>query len=195
MYCSNCGKKLSENDFFCSNCGTPVSRQNLFQDDDMVNSSSNSENDATKLFTYEELNQYLEADQLSEIDNASLKDFQEFNLEEREEAFPEPNYFEDIDQEKKSKNELQMPLFLNNIFKKGQSNPEIDSEYSIEALEDFSTEEDKPSQELSFGKIVLPIIIIGILLGLILGLYIVKPWHNETAAAVWFIVDYLFKLI
>ena len=34
MYCSNCGKKLSPDDYFCSNCGTPVLRQGLFDDDD-----------------------------------------------------------------------------------------------------------------------------------------------------------------
>ena len=57
MYCSNCGKKLSEDDFFCSNCGTPVLRQNLFNDnDDEANEDAFEE---TRLFTAEELGQFL----------------------------------------------------------------------------------------------------------------------------------------
>lgn len=61
MYCSNCGKKLSPDDYFCSNCGTPVLRQGLFDDDD-----SDAHEDAfeeTRLFTAEELGQYLNDDE------------------------------------------------------------------------------------------------------------------------------------
>lgn len=57
MYCSNCGKKLSPEDYFCSNCGTPVLRQGLFDDTD-----GDAHDDAfeeTRLFTAEELGQYL----------------------------------------------------------------------------------------------------------------------------------------
>ena len=61
MYCSNCGKKLSPDDYFCSNCGTPVLRQGLFDDD-----NSDAHEDAfeeTRLFTAEELGQYLNDDE------------------------------------------------------------------------------------------------------------------------------------
>ena len=57
MYCSNCGKKLSEDDFFCSNCGTPVLRQNLFNDKD--DESNEDAFEETRLFTAEELGQFL----------------------------------------------------------------------------------------------------------------------------------------
>ena len=56
MYCSNCGKKLSPDDYFCSNCGTPVTRQGLFNDEDDVHEDQFEE---TRLFTAEELGQYL----------------------------------------------------------------------------------------------------------------------------------------
>lgn len=57
MYCSNCGKKLSEDDFFCSNCGTPVLRQDLFNDKD--DESNEDAFEETRLFTAEELGQFL----------------------------------------------------------------------------------------------------------------------------------------
>lgn len=72
MYCSNCGKKLSPDDYFCSNCGTPVLRQGLFDDDD-----SDAHEDAfeeTRLFTAEELGQYLNDDEeLAKAHEASRK--------------------------------------------------------------------------------------------------------------------------
>lgn len=58
MYCNNCGKKLSKDDFFCSNCGTPVLRQNLFDDQDDDSFADSFEE--TRLFTAEELGKYLE---------------------------------------------------------------------------------------------------------------------------------------
>ncbi len=68
MYCSNCGKKLSPDDFFCSNCGTPVLRQGLFDDD-------NTHEDAfeeTRLFTAEELGKFLSEDDAMAQNNAEV---------------------------------------------------------------------------------------------------------------------------
>ncbi len=50
MYCSHCGKKLSEDDFFCSNCGTKVIRHYVWSGDD------EGQFDETLLFRPEDMN-------------------------------------------------------------------------------------------------------------------------------------------
>lgn len=67
MYCSNCGKKLSPDDFFCSNCGTPVLRQGLFDDDNAHEDAF----DETRLFTAEELGKFLSEDEALVQDDAN----------------------------------------------------------------------------------------------------------------------------
>ncbi|MDO4281373.1 MAG: zinc-ribbon domain-containing protein [Peptococcaceae bacterium] len=62
MYCSNCGKKLSEGDYFCPNCGTPVSRQGLF-DDDQNNATNDDAMEETRVFSAQDLEQFLKEDE------------------------------------------------------------------------------------------------------------------------------------
>lgn len=67
MYCSNCGKKLADGDYFCPTCGTPVSRQGLF-DEDVETEITDEDFDETKIFDSDALNTFLNDDRQYDID-------------------------------------------------------------------------------------------------------------------------------
>ena len=87
MYCNNCGKKLSKEDFFCSNCGTPVLRQNLFDDQDEDDFADSFEE--TRVFTAEELGKYL--DDVTEEEKNPIDNNQKFNAQNAEPSSPVQN--------------------------------------------------------------------------------------------------------
>ena len=92
MYCSNCGKKLSEDDFFCSNCGTPVLRQNLFNDSN-DDDAGNDAFEETRLFTAEELGQFLD-DQPEEVASIVEEPYQSNQAYQYQQPVQEPVYRE-----------------------------------------------------------------------------------------------------
>ncbi len=184
MYCSNCGKKLSDDDFFCSNCGTPVSRQGLFEEETVTPDNHLSDLkeefdlNETRLFNPELLK---EPDALADIPEIPVIYFSEEDIQENHiplsDYFSEHDIEEDslLEDEKKSKKNFAsfIPGFLSNLKK----------EKSIDLVETDSFEEDEADsydESISLKKIMVPVIIIGIIIGLVLGMIMVQPWHKDA---------------
>lgn len=204
MYCSNCGKKLSPEDYFCSNCGTPVLRQGLFDDGD-----ADAHEDAfeeTRLFTAEELGQYLNdvEEELPVVETqrpvAQMNQAVQTGSQKSEDSGTDKNV-------KAKAAAAEMMGAANAVagkFKgklselkakqaeKKQSQIETKVEEKREPAESILTyENDVNNQEdvaavdepVSMKKVVFPVIVLGLIIGLVIGLVLIQPWssNDETA--------------
>ena len=204
MYCSNCGKKLSPEDYFCSNCGTPVLRQGLFDDGD-----TDAHEDAfeeTRLFTAEELGQYLNdvEEEVPVVETqrpvAQMNQAVQTGSQKSEDSGTDKNV-------KAKAAAAEMMGAANAVagkFKgklselkakqaeKKQSQIETKVEEKREPAESILTyENDVNNQEdvaavdepVSMKKVVFPVIVLGLIIGLVIGLVLIQPWssNDETA--------------
>lgn len=203
MYCSNCGKKLSPEDYFCSNCGTPVLRQGLFDDTD-----GDAHDDAfeeTRLFTAEELGQYL---------NDYDDDHQTAEKVEQPIASMQPAPH--VDEQKASvKNDISDKsaaakvaaaemMDAANVFagkfkgklsdikakqaearaaKAAEEKITPSAEVVVESADRTASTAEKQEktvseEPLSVKKVILPVIVLGLIIGLVIGLVLIQPWSN-----------------
>ena len=234
MYCSNCGKKLSPDDYFCSNCGTPVKRQGLFND---VGDAHEDQFEETRLFTAEELGQYLndvEEMPVEEYDQAEPEKASQPLTDEIDQAAPNVLSSQDkkVDPAKAAGAAMAGAASAAGAFaskfkgkfgemkaRQAQKKQAADAAKAAEAVqesepafdqvelieEDFSqVVQESPKKKakgadlggndetISFKKIALPVIVLGLIIGLVIGLVIIQPWSggdeeagtDPTAAAV-----------
>lgn len=212
MYCSNCGKKLSEDDFFCSNCGTPVLRQNLFNDKD--DESNEDAFEETRLFTAEELGQFLNdqpedtapvAEDLYQAAPQSMnqyqaplqQDYQDYQQDYIEEPFLAQDVIAEETQmaEKKGVDAKEMVsgalgsanAAMGKLKARRQEAKAKKSEKKKAASEEVDSVAEASSEENVDGpvplkKIIIPVIILGLIIGLVFGLILVQPWDNGDEA-------------
>ena len=200
MYCSNCGKKLSPEDYFCSNCGTPVLRQGLFDDGD-----TNAHEDAfeeTRLFTAEELGQYLNdveeevsvvqtqqpVAQMEQTPQAGSKNLTESSADKNVKAkvaaaemMGAANAFagkfkgklSDLKAKQAERKQSQI---------EAKTEEKIDPTESLSAYEKDFNDQDQTvgvDEPVSMKKVVLPVIVLGLIIGLVIGLVLIQPWSNN----------------
>lgn len=203
MYCSNCGKKLSPEDYFCSNCGTPVLRQGLFDDTD--GDANDDAFEETRLFTAEELGQYLndydddhQAEEKVEQPVASMQpaphvDEQKASVKNdisdksaaakvaAAEMMDAANVFagkfkgklSDIKAKQAEKKQAQAEA---RAAKAAEENTTPSAESTASAVE--KQEKTVSEEPLSVKKVILPVIVLGLIIGLVIGLVLIQPWSN-----------------
>ena len=210
MYCSNCGKKLSEDDFFCSNCGTPVLRQNLFNDnDDEANEDAFEE---TRLFTAEELGQFLndqpeeassEPEEVYQAAPQSMnqyqaplqQDYQDYQQDYIEEPFvaqevvaeePQSTAKKGVDAKVMVSGALGSANAAMGKFKarcqaaKAKKAEKKQLQNEETVATVEVTAEDNADAPIPLKKIILPVIVLGLIIGLVFGLILVQPWSNDN---------------
>lgn len=206
MYCSNCGKKLSPEDYFCSNCGTPVLRQGLFDDTD-----GDAHDDAfeeTRLFTAEELGQYLNdydddhqtaekvEQPIASMQPAPHVDEQKASVKNdisdksaaakvaAAEMMDAANVFagkfkgklSDIKAKQAEKKQAQAEARAAKAVEE-KTTPSVESaESAAPAVE--KQEKTVSEEPLSVKKVILPVIVLGLIIGLVIGLVLIQPWSN-----------------
>lgn len=206
MYCSNCGKKLSPDDYFCSNCGTPVLRQGLFDDDD-----SDAHEDAfeeTRLFTAEELGQYLNDDE--ELAKAHEVQADTYAQQSTPVAAPEtpaeqPAADKAVASAKVAAAEMigaagafagkfkgKLGAMKAKQAEKKQAQEaaraekaaqQPDYEEPAPVATSYAEEEDVADTNdapVSLKKIILPVIVLGLIIGLVIGLVVTQPWSSGS---------------
>lgn len=206
MYCSNCGKKLSPEDYFCSNCGTPVLRQGLFDDND-----TDAHEDAfeeTRLFTAEELGKYLNDIEDEEPVQAAQPEesIQQSRVQSAQTAAPTEHAAQTSDKGAaakaaaaemvgaasamagKFKGKLST-LKAKQAEKKQAQNEaraakavaaEEAARYEAPEEESYSPEVVSESSDtpVSMKKIILPVVVLGLIIGLVIGLVLIQPWSS-----------------
>lgn len=204
MYCSNCGKKLSPEDYFCSNCGTPVLRQGLFDDGD-----TDAHEDAfeeTRLFTAEELGQYLNdveeevpivqaqqpAAQMEQEPQAGSQKLTEISADKNAKAKVAAAEMMGAANAFAGKFKGKLSDFKAKQAERKQSQIEAKAEEKTEPAEsvltyenDFNGAEEAAAADepVSMKKVVFPVIVLGLIIGLVIGLVLIQPWSNSDDTA------------
>lgn len=177
MYCNHCGKKLSADDHFCSQCGKRVERPVPW-----TNTASDTF-DETMLYRPDETLDALHQDrELAEERHyereqsaRAAKRLREKRLQQQvpEEGLVEEEVSEQVEKKK-------LFSFKNPFTKKQENLTDNDS-----ALDEYVIEEDvleDPQEdtvvEKGYRHLYMGIIIIGMVIGVILGLFIMKPWDK-----------------
>lgn len=206
MYCSNCGKKLSPDDYFCSNCGTPVLRQGLFDDDDTNDDAF----EETRLFTAEELGKYLNDDETlareresaeissDEVPAAALEDEKTVKKEKSVTSgaaakaavagvASTAGMFADKFKGKlatmKDKQKEKKEAHSKQIVTEEKSIAQAQADNVAQAPDESSMTKStntkaQDAEPVSAKKIVLPVIVLGLIIGLVIGLVLIQPWSG-----------------
>lgn len=238
MYCSNCGKKLADGDYFCPNCGTPVSRQGLFDDEEDFPELEEEELEQTRIFDNEALQAVLHDDALFvpeedqvEAEEPPVRSFARFLNDphkdprpfidpqvsqpagpadhQEEEEGPAYDSFVMGNTEGSQKKASGSSKLLGAVGAmtsllhadkkekqdesvQDQAEPYFDIDDHVNDMPGIGDleEEDRPrkkekdtSDSISMRKMILPIIVIGILIGLVAGMAIIQPWSKADNKA------------
>lgn len=212
MYCSNCGKKLSPDDYFCSNCGTPVLRQGLFDDTDANNHEDAFEE--TRLFTAEELGKYLNEDEES-LDKDVIQQPVSADREAAQEMPKRAASSEKMaDKGAEAKAAAAEMMGAASAFagkfkgkfgdfkaKQAEKKHAREEARQAKASAEANARETAPQQmaqddddyliepvsveqdtSVSAKKVILPVIVLGLIIGLVIGLVLIQPWQNSDNA-------------